>query len=125
MLLGHVRSSKLLFSRSRSDGFNGISKHHQSCHSAVLVKDVKCYLSVVMYGSHMAIWDFSLPMLNQRKGSNMSACILEVAFSKSLCIRPMAAKALFAFQFCPALNHFALSQHSSSIFSLFLSLFFG
>lgn len=119
MLLGRVRSSKLLFSRSRNNGFNGIIKHHQS-----FGQRFKCYLSVVMYWSHMAIWAFSLSMLNQRKGSNMSTCILEIAFLKSLCIWPMAAKALFAFQFCPALNHFALFQHSSSIFSLFFFSFF-
>lgn len=89
-MLGRVRSSKLLFSRSRNNGFNGIIKLHQR---------FKCYLSVVMYWSHMAIWAFSLSMLNQRKGSNMRACILEIAFLKSLCIWPMAAKALFAFQY--------------------------
>lgn len=69
------------------------------------------------------MWIFfgCVSMLNQRKGPNMSVCILETAFLKSLCIWSTAAKALFAFRFCPALNHFALSQLSSSIF---LSFFF-
>lgn len=80
MLLGRVRSNKLLFSRSRNNGFHGIIKRHQSCQPAVLVKDL------MMYGSHTAIWDVRPFSLNQRKGSNMSACILEIAFLKSFCI---------------------------------------